>query len=110
METGEGTRALVTGASRGIGRALAEALAARGATLGLAARSTGELEALAGALPGAHHVLPCDVTDADSVAAAVEPFIAAAGGLELGVANAGVATYGPFPQMGLATSDPMTEG
>ena len=83
MEIGEGTRALVTGASRGIGRALAETLAARGATLGLAARSSGELEALAAALPGAHHVLECDVTDADAVAAAVESFITAAGGLEL---------------------------
>jgi len=109
MEIGEGTRALVTGASRGIGRALAEALAARGATLGLAARTTGELEALAAALPGAHHVLECDVTDADAVAAAVESFIAAAGGLDLVVANAGVATYGPFREMDLATIDRMTE-
>ena len=109
MEIGEGTRALVTGASRGIGHALAETLAARGATLGLAARSTGELEALAAALPGAHHVLECDVTDADAVAAAVESFLAAAGGLELVVANAGVATYGPFREMDLATIDRMTE-
>ena len=109
MEIGEGTRALVTGASRGIGRALVEALAARGATVGLAARSTDELEALAATLPGAHHVLECDVTDADAVAAAVGSFIAAAGGLELVVANAGVATYGPFREMDLATIDRMTQ-
>src|SRR3982074_3596385 len=105
MEIGEGTRALVTGASRGIGRALVEAVAACGATVGLAARSTDELEALAATLPGAHHVLECDVTDADAVAATVESFIAAAGGLELVVANAGVATYGPFREMDLAQLD-----
>src|SRR5687767_1801842 len=56
MQIGPGTRALVTGPSRGIGRALARALAARGVTLGLAARSTEELEALAAELPGEHHV------------------------------------------------------
>ena len=108
METGEGTRALVTGASRGIGRALVEALAARGATVGLAARSTDELEAVAATLPGAHHVLTCDVTDPGSVASAVDGFIAAAGGLDLLVANAGVAIYGPFRAMDLADVERMT--
>lgn len=93
MEIGAGTRAFITGASRGIGRALAEELAARGATIGLAARSVGELEELAATLPGKHHVLACDVSDEASVKAAVDGFAAAAGGLDLVVANAGVTHY-----------------
>ena len=80
---------------------LAERLAARGAAVGLAARSADELSALADALPppgrgGSHLVLPCDVSDRASVAAAVERFVGTAGGLELLVANAGIADYGPF--------------
>jgi short-subunit dehydrogenase len=96
MQIDAGTRALVTGASRGIGRALAEALAARGATVGLAARSERELAALASALGPRAVALPCDVGSAESVAAAVEAFVARAGGLELAVANAGIAHYGRF--------------
>ena len=96
MQVTQGTRAFVTGASRGIGRALAEALAARGATIGLAARSTGELEALAASLPGDHHVLACDVADATSTQQAIEAFADRAGGLDLLVANAGITHYGPF--------------
>jgi short-subunit dehydrogenase len=96
MQVARGTRAFVTGASRGIGRALAGALAARGATLGLAARSTDDLAALAAQLPGDHHVLECDVADAASTQAAVDGFAQRAGGLDLLVANAGITHYGPF--------------
>ncbi len=104
-----GTCALVTGASRGIGQALAEAIAARGATVGLAARSADQLEALAAALPGHHHVLPCDVTDAASVAGAVDAFVARAGGLDLVVANAGVSHYEPFRDQPLERALAMSE-
>jgi NAD(P)-dependent dehydrogenase (short-subunit alcohol dehydrogenase family) len=96
MQIGAGTRALVTGASKGIGRALAEALAARGAAVGLAARGAEELEVLAGALGERAIALPCDVAEAGSVGAAVERFAAEAGGLDLAIANAGIAHYGRF--------------
>ena len=95
------TRAFITGASRGIGAALAEELAARGATVGLAARSTAELEELADRLPGTHHVLACDVADSTSVQEAIDAFVAAAGGLELLVANAGITHYGPYRDQSL---------
>lgn len=95
MNIGPGTRALVTGASRGIGRALAERLAARGAVVGLAARTTREVEALADALPGEHVVLgDTDVSDRASVEAAVARF----GRIDLVVANAGIAHYEPFAE------------
>lgn len=109
MEITQGTRAIVTGASRGIGRAIAEGLAARGARVGLVARSREELEALAAALPGDHVVVPADVSDADAVREAVEDFIAAAGGLELVVANAGITHYGPFREQTLDEARRMTD-
>jgi NADP-dependent 3-hydroxy acid dehydrogenase YdfG len=96
VQIASGTRAFVTGASRGIGRALACALAERGAVVGLAARSSEELEALASELPGEHQVVPCDVSDRDDVGAAVDVFADRVGGLELVVANAGLTHYEPF--------------
>ncbi|CAA9487115.1 MAG: Short-chain dehydrogenase/reductase SDR [uncultured Solirubrobacteraceae bacterium] len=94
MNVGAGTRALVTGASRGIGRALAERLAARGATVGLLARSESELEALADVLPGDHVVLGgVDVGDRASVEGAVARFAERAGGIDLVVSNAGLTHY-----------------
>jgi NADP-dependent 3-hydroxy acid dehydrogenase YdfG len=98
----------VTGASRGIGRAIAQALAARGATVGLAARSTPALEQLAAELPGTHHALTCDVALRASVASAVEQFVAAAGGLDLLVANAGIAHYEPVAEQDLDRIEDMT--
>jgi short-subunit dehydrogenase len=109
MQVTAGTRALITGASRGIGRALAIALAARGATLGLAARSSNELEQLAAALPGTHHVLPCDVAEPASIREAIERFVQSTGGLDLLIANAGIAHYAKFTDQPLDDALRMSE-
>jgi short-subunit dehydrogenase len=98
MEIGQGTRVLVTGASRGIGQAIARAFAARGCTLGLVARRIGPLEELAAELPGGPHMpIAGDVAEADSIAAAVERF----GDVDVLVANAGITHYRPFAQLPL---------
>jgi NADP-dependent 3-hydroxy acid dehydrogenase YdfG len=106
MRIDASTRALVTGGSRGIGRALAEALDARGATVGIASRSADA--ALARQLSPRAVAVACDVGDAASVRAAVEDFVAQAGGLDLVVANAGIAHYGPFAGQDLADIEAMT--
>jgi short-subunit dehydrogenase len=88
-----GTRVLITGASRGIGAALARALAARGCVLGLVARGEDGLRELIEGLPGeGHRALAADVADRDSLRAAVEAF----GQVDVAVANAGVAHYSPW--------------
>jgi short-subunit dehydrogenase len=109
MHVRRGTRAFVTGASRGIGRALSEALAARGATVGLAARSTEELHAVAARLPGEHHVLDCDVADPESTQGAIDGFAQRTGGLDLLVANAGITHYRPFRDQPLDEALQMSE-
>ncbi len=63
----EGRRALVTGASGGIGGAIAAALHACGAEVGLSGTRTEALEALAGTLGGRSHILPADLSDRDAV-------------------------------------------
>ncbi len=91
METGLiGKAALVTGASRGIGRATAVALAREGARVGLLARSRPRLEAtleMVGADRGM--VVLCDVTDRTAIAAAVEKVVGEFGRLDVVVNNAG---------------------
>src|SRR6266704_3200403 len=87
-----GTRALVTGGSRGIGFAAADALAAEGAAVGIVARDEGGLAAAAGRLAG--HGVPvttaaADVTDAVALGAAVRAVAGALGGLDHLVANVG---------------------
>jgi 3-oxoacyl-[acyl-carrier protein] reductase len=111
MRIEPGTRAIVTGASRGIGRALCESLARRGAVVGLLARGREGLEELAASLPapgGAKHVvLAADVGRRSDVSAAVERFVKRTGGLDLLVANAGVAHYGPFADVEVELAEEM---
>ncbi len=84
-----GKTALVTGASGGIGGAIAQALAARGATVALSGTRADALEALSATLPGSH-ILPCRLDDAAAVEALVPDAIAALGKLDILVNNAGI--------------------
>lgn len=107
MRIEHGTRAIVTGASRGIGRATAKALAARGARVGLVSRGEDGSRKLADELGNDPIVLGADVGDRDSVSGAVARFVEQAGGLEIVVANAGIAHYGPFRDLPIERAEEM---
>jgi 3-oxoacyl-[acyl-carrier protein] reductase len=86
-----GMTALVTGASGGIGSAVAQALAGRGARLALSGSNVAKLEAFAAELGGDHVCLPCDLGDGAAVDALVPAALEALGGtLDILVNNAGV--------------------
>jgi NADP-dependent 3-hydroxy acid dehydrogenase YdfG len=103
----QGTVALVTGASSGIGEATAAALAAEGAQVAIAARRQDRLEALAQRIGKAGHgkalVIEADVTDQAQAQAAVEQTFSTLGRLDTLVNNAGVMLLGP------AVSAPLEE-
>ena len=84
-------KVFLTGASSGIGEALAREYAAQGAILGLVARKRDKLEAFAASLPGAGHLsLVADVGDPEAMRAAAERFIAVHGLPDVVIANAGI--------------------
>lgn len=94
-----GRVALVTGASQGLGRRFALALAARGAKVGLAARSTAKLAAVAAEIAasgGTAMAVSIDVLDHGSIEAAVVDVTRAFGPIDILVNNAGVAVTKPF--------------
>ena len=100
----DGKTALVTGAGRGIGRAVAMALAAAGAELVLASRTARELHEVAGEIAGQGgraRVLPLDVTDS----ARVRDAVAGLGRLDILVNNAGVNRPQPFLEVDEETLD-----
>jgi 3-oxoacyl-[acyl-carrier protein] reductase len=94
-----GKTALVTGASGGIGGEIARALHAAGATVGLSGTRTEPLEALAADLGERAHVLPCNLSDADSVAALPKQAVEAMGGVDILVNNAGITRDNLFMRM-----------
>jgi 3-hydroxy acid dehydrogenase / malonic semialdehyde reductase len=88
----EGRTAVVTGASSGIGAAIAVALAGEGARLALGARRVERLEDLAAQLPGGGHIIrPLDVTDRQSCELFVAEAVKELGRLDILVNNAGLA-------------------
>ncbi|MFE7990543.1 SDR family NAD(P)-dependent oxidoreductase [Streptomyces shenzhenensis] len=101
-----GTSAVVTGASSGIGAAIAQALAAEGAGVALLARRRDKLTRLADTINaragGRARPYEADVTDADAVRAAIDAAAADGGGIDIMINNAGGGTWGPAVTADLA--------
>ena len=99
----DGQVALVTGAGRGFGRAIAERLAAEGASIALLARSLAQLDEVAHAIRNAGGQaigVRCDVTDAASIEGAARKVEELLGPIDLLVNNAGVpGPFGPIWQV-----------
>jgi short-subunit dehydrogenase len=96
---------VVTGASSGLGRAIALAAAERGARVGLIARSHDALRATLEAAGGRGAVAACDLADAESTTAAIDALRAALGPVDLLVCAAGVGAFGPFADIDPAAID-----
>ena len=112
LDTGlAGRTALITGASRGIGKATAEALAAQGCNVVLSSRKQDALDQVADEIRAAHPdvgVLPkaAHVGDADAARACVEAAVGEFGGLDVLVNNAGTSPYfGPMVDLDPARAD-----
>ena len=94
-----GKTALVTGATGGIGNAIAKALHKQGATVAISGTRREVLDTLAGELKERIHVLPCNLSDKDQVEALVPDAEKAMGQLDILIANAGITKDNLFVQL-----------
>ncbi|RYE85783.1 MAG: 3-oxoacyl-[acyl-carrier-protein] reductase [Hyphomicrobiales bacterium] len=94
-----GKRALVTGASGGIGREIAKALSKAGATVALSGTRLSALEATAQEMSGQQVIVPCNLSDLEEVDALVPKVEAALGGIDILVNNAGITKDNLFMRM-----------
>ena len=92
----QGKRALVTGASSGLGLGCAQALAAEGATVTLVARSAEKLADAAATIPTAVHTLAADLSELDGIPEVVAAAIELMGGVDIVIVNAGGPPAGNF--------------
>ncbi len=101
-----GKVAVVTGGSRGIGRAIADALLACGAAVAITGRDEAQLghaaQDLAKNAADRVHPLRADVRDADDAAGAIDAAVERFGGLDILVNNAGVGVFAPVAEMDIA--------
>jgi len=89
----KGKNAIVTGGTKGIGRAIAEALLGDGLSVCIAARKQAEIDTAVTALGGTTIGFVCDVRDYDQVKALVDYTVKQLGGLDILVNNAGIGTF-----------------
>ena len=103
MKDLSGRVALVTGSTKGIGRAVVERLARAGASVAVTARTTSDVEDAVAELRGEHDVevfgKPCDVRRPDNCRELVEATVDALGGLDILVNNAGLGVFEPIQEM-----------
>lgn len=90
---------MITGASRGIGRSVALAAAAKGARVGLIARNEADLEGVLADAGGAGAIAVADVAAPDELQAALDALAAQLGPPDVLVANAGIGSYGAFADL-----------
>jgi NAD(P)-dependent dehydrogenase (short-subunit alcohol dehydrogenase family) len=109
LTTLAGKRVLITGAARGIGAALAQKLAGHGARLALVGLEPEVLSAVAGRCGEGTFVAECDVSNFEQVRDAVDAAAEALGGLDVVVANAGIATGGPVRSQDLRSWERVIE-
>lgn len=102
MESLKGKNALVTGAGKGIGKAVAQALAAEGVNLALLARTEKDLQEVANTLAGSGVKIvyaTADVSDRVSVEAAIGKLEAELGSIDILINNAGIGRFGKFLEL-----------
>jgi NAD(P)-dependent dehydrogenase (short-subunit alcohol dehydrogenase family) len=105
----QGQRILITGAARGIGAALAERLASHGARLALVGLEPETMAAVARRCDEGTFVAECDVSSNERVTKAVDAAAEALGGLDVVVANAGIAAGGPLRSQDLRSWERVIE-
>lgn len=104
-----GRTAIVTGASRGLGRAIARGLAAEGVLVLAAGRTAEALDTLVADTAGQVHSTLCDMRNRQDVASLADQAVEAFGRLDIVVNNAGVAPAGPFLEQDQAIFDEVIE-
>lgn len=104
----QGKAAIVTGAGRGIGRAISLALARQGASIALAARTLAELESVRAEIEsdgGRAMCIPTEIKSEDAIASLVQEAVAGFGRLDILVNNAAIGVFKPLAEMSVAEWD-----